>query len=123
MTRIIEVFTDSTGETSTREIRIWVAEHDGEQIGEIMLDLKEDITFDVKKKDESSKIAFVSNLVVAPNMPKEIASMLIQKVIGESRKRGFDRLLFTIDPETPSLLQLVKSGKAQIERILASVAI
>ena len=120
MPRIIEVFTD---QTSTREMRIWVVEHNGEQIGEIMLDIKEDITFDVKKKDKSSKVAFVSNLVVAPNMPKEIASMLVQKVIGESRRRGFDRLLFTIDPETPSLLQLVKSGRAQVERILASVTL
>ena len=123
MTEIIELFTPDTRATPTREIKIWVAEHDGERIGEIMLDLKEDITFDVKKVGGEAKIAFVCNLVVAPNMPQEIASMLIQKVICESRKRGFDRLLFTIDPETPSLLRLVKSGKAHVEMLLASVAL
>ena len=93
--------------------RIWVAEHGGENVGQIKLDYL---------GEPESRIAFASNLIVGANLP-EVAAMLIQKLINEARSQGFKSVTFSIEPGQTALMALVQSGKAQVVMTWAKVDI
>lgn len=90
---------------------MWIAEADGEQVGQIELNFP---------GEGALRIAFAMNLVVSLGRP-EVASMLIQRAIKESKSRGFARTSFTIDPTQTDLMKLILDGKARVDLIWASV--
>ena len=107
MTLIRQLTPEELIQNGIQNATMYVAERDGKTIGAIVLGML-------------GNQPYASDLQVDEKHP-EVAAMLIQKVRKTCKQRGYPAVTFSIDPNNPSLLPLIQSGKARIDLIWVSM--